>query len=78
MSFNDLLKSYKTSDKGGITHTRIPGGNGSGIYGGKFCITSENTKLFMDKYFDHVITNHNPEYSHLIKLDRLVVNFINH
>ena len=51
MSFGDLLKSYKTSDKTCITHTRIPGGNGSGIYGGKFSITPDNTTLFMEKYF---------------------------
>ena len=62
MSFGDLLKSYKTSDKTCITHTRIPGGNGSGIYGGKFSITPDNTTLFMEKYFEHVITNRHPEY----------------
>ena len=62
MSFNDLLKSYKATDKVGITHTRIPGGADSGIYGGKFIIPQENTKTFMDKYFEHVITNRNQEY----------------
>ena len=62
MSFHDLLRSYKATDKVGITHTRIPGGTDSGIYGGKFIIPQENTKLFMNKYFEHVITNRNPEY----------------
>lgn len=58
----NYLKS-KTAGKGNPhTHTRIPGGKNSTIYGGTFNIPENDTKKFLDMYYDHVFVKGNSEY----------------
>lgn len=52
------------------THTRIPGlCNGNRISGGKYYVSPENDKLFIDKYIEHVMRDGKEEYMTELQLD---------
>lgn len=62
--FYDYLKSKKVESKAADTthtHTRIPDKKQK-IFGGKFNIPDNESKSFMEKYYQHVFVDNNKEY----------------
>jgi P4 family phage/plasmid primase-like protien len=57
---NDFLRKHKTTEKDGITHTRI--GDGNEILPGKFIINDTELGLFYKLYHKHVFVEKHPEY----------------
>lgn len=57
---NDFLRKHRTTEKVGITHTRI--GNGGNVLPGKFIIGESETSMFYKLYHKHVFVEKNNEY----------------
>lgn len=57
---NDFLRKHRTTEKYGITHTRI--GNGGNVLPGKFIIGESETSMFYKLYHKHVFVEKNKEY----------------
>lgn len=59
-NFDDFLRKHKTTEKEGITHTRI--GNGKDIFPGKYIIPPNELDVFYRLYYRHVFIDKNKEY----------------
>lgn len=57
---NDFLRKHKTTEKDGITHTRI--GDGQSILPGKYIINETELGIFYKLYHKHVFVEHKKEY----------------
>ena len=60
-NLNDFLKLHKTTEKQGVTHTRI-GDVERGVFPGKYIIPHDKQQIFYKLYNRHVFVDHNPEY----------------
>lgn len=58
--FNDFLKKHSTTEKDGITHTRI--GDKKSIFAGKYIINDTELSIFYKLYYKHVFVNGKNEY----------------
>lgn len=59
-NFRDFLRKHKTTEKDGITHTRI--GNGNDVLPGKYIIPENENEIFLKLYHKHVFIDKNKEY----------------
>jgi putative DNA primase/helicase len=57
---DDFLRKHKTTEKEGITHTRI--GNDNGIFAGKYIINDDELDVFHSLYHKKVFIDKKPEY----------------
>ena len=57
---NDFLRKHKTTEKDGITHTRI--GDGNNVLPGKYIVNDAELGLFYKLYHKHVFIDKKKEY----------------